>query len=115
MPYDDFRKWHSYWYGNYGGDDFEGLVRPGHAVVIDAQGIENTGFVGSNNTLKWFSRGMTGVVTNGNARDTDELILERIPVYYQVPGRRHETGPHRKWLRSTIPSSSAARWCVPAT
>jgi len=86
MPYADFRKWHSYWYGNYGGDDFEGLIRPGHAVVIDAQGIENTGFVGSNNTLKWFSRGMTGVVTNGNARDTDELILQKIPVYTKYQG-----------------------------
>ena len=66
------------------------IIRPGHAVVIDAQGIENTGFVGSNNTLNWFSRGMTGVVTNGNARDTDELILEKIPVYskYQGGGTR---------------------------
>src|SRR5512140_3861393 len=57
MPYDEFRKWHSYWYGNYGGDVFKNVVGPGHAVVIDAQGIENTGFVGSNNTLKWVSQG----------------------------------------------------------
>ena len=86
MPYDEFRKWHGYWYSNYGGDVFKNVVGPGHAVVIDAQGIENTGFVGSNNTLKWFSQGMTGVVTNGNARDTDELILERIPVYSKYQG-----------------------------
>jgi regulator of RNase E activity RraA len=33
---------------------------------------------------------MTGVVTNGNCRDTDELILEKIPVYtkYQGGGTR---------------------------
>jgi regulator of RNase E activity RraA len=41
-------------------------------------------------TLNWYSRGMTGVVTNGNCRDTDELILEKIPVYtkYQGGGTR---------------------------
>ena len=90
VPYADFKKWHSYWYGTYAPETFAQLIRPGHAVVIDAQGIENTGFVGSNNTLNWYSRGMTGVVTNGNARDTDELILEKIPVYskYQGGGTR---------------------------
>jgi regulator of RNase E activity RraA len=90
MPYEEFKKWHSHWYQTYAPETFAALIRPGHAVVIDAQGIENTGFVGSNNTLSWYSRGMTGVVTNGNCRDTDELILERIPVYsrYQGGGTR---------------------------
>jgi regulator of RNase E activity RraA len=33
---------------------------------------------------------MAGVVTNGNCRDTDEIILEKIPVYskYQGGGTR---------------------------
>lgn len=90
MPYEEFKKWHSHWYRSYAPETFSTLIRPGHAVVIDAQGIEDTGFVGSNNTLGWYSRGMTGVVTNGNCRDTDELILERIPVYtkYQGGGTR---------------------------
>jgi regulator of RNase E activity RraA len=90
MPYAEFRKWHSYWYGTYALETFRQVIKPGHALVIDAQGCENTGFVGSNNTLSWFSMGMTGLVTNGNARDTDELILERIPVYakYQGGGTR---------------------------
>lgn len=90
MPYEEFKKWHSAWYRTYAPEVFSELIKPGHALVIDAQGIENTGFVGSNNTLGWHSRGMTGVVTNGNCRDTDELILERIPVYskYQGGGTR---------------------------
>lgn len=90
MPYDQFKKWHGHWYRTYAPETFSQLIKPGHAVVIDAQGIENTGFVGSNNTLNWHSRGMTGVVTNGNCRDTDELILEKIPVYtkYQGGGTR---------------------------
>ena len=90
MPYDEFKAWHGNWYRTLAPETFAPLIKPGHAVVIDAQGIENTGFVGSNNTLNWYSRGMTGVVTNGNCRDTDELILERIPVYsrYQGGGTR---------------------------
>ncbi len=90
LPYEEFRKWHSTWYRAYAPEVFSELIKPGHALVIDAQGIENTGFVGSNNTLGWHSRGMTGVVTNGNCRDTDELILEKIPVYsrYQGGGTR---------------------------
>ncbi len=90
MPYEDFKKWHSHWYRTYAPETFAQIIRPGHAVVIDAQGIENTGFIGSNNALNWYSRGMTGVVTNGNCRDTDELILQKIPVYskYQGGGTR---------------------------
>jgi regulator of RNase E activity RraA len=90
MPYDEFKKWHGHWYGTYAPEAYVPLIKPGHAIVIDAQGIENTGFVGSNNALNWFSRGMTGVVTNGNCRDTDELIIQKIPVYskYQGGGTR---------------------------
>lgn len=90
MPYEEFKKWHSHWYRTYAPEAFVEVIKPGHALVIDAQGIENTGFVGSNNALNWYSRGMTGVVTNGNCRDTDELILQKIPVYsrYQGGGTR---------------------------
>lgn len=90
MSYEEFKKWHQDWYSTYAVPVFKQLIKPGHAVVIDAQGVENTGFVGSNNTLGWYSQGMTGVVTNGGCRDTDELILERIPVYarYQGGGTR---------------------------
>lgn len=90
MPYEEFKKWHSHWYRTYAPEAFSEIIRPGHAVVIDAQGIENTGFIGSNNALNWYSRGMTGVVTNGTCRDTDELILQGIPVYskYQGGGTR---------------------------
>jgi regulator of RNase E activity RraA len=90
MPYEEFKKWHGHWYRTYAPETFSQIIKPGHAVVIDAQGIDNTGFIGSNNALNWFSRGMTGVVTNGNCRDTDELILQKIPVYskYQGGGTR---------------------------
>ncbi len=90
MSYEEFRKWHGHWYGTYAPELFKNVLRPGTVVVIDAQGIENTGFVGSNNALGWMSRGMAGVITNGCCRDTDEIILEKIPVYskYQGGGTR---------------------------
>jgi len=90
MSYEKFREWHDHWYRNYAPELFPRVLRPGTVVVIDAQGIENTGFIGSNNALNWKSRGMSGVITNGNCRDTDELILQRIPVYskYQGGGTR---------------------------
>jgi len=86
MPYDQFRKWHDAWYRDAAPEVFSRILRPGTVVVIDAQGIENTGFVGSNNSLKWRSLGAAGVVTNGCCRDTDELILEKVPVYSACQG-----------------------------
>ncbi len=88
--YREFREWHSHWYSTYAPELFSRIIKPGHAIVIDAQGSESTGFIGSNNALNWRTRGMTGVVTNGNARDTDELIIQKIPVYskYQGGGTR---------------------------
>lgn len=89
-PYQQFREWHSNWYRNSAPELFSRILRPGTVVVIDAQGIDNTGFIGSNNALNWRTRGMAGVITNGSCRDTDELILQNIPVYsrYQGGGTR---------------------------
>ena len=63
-------------------DAWRRIVRPGDVAVIDANGIEETGFIGSNNSLGFAELGLTGFVTNGYARDTDEIIkVKRIPVY----------------------------------
>lgn len=86
MDYQEFRRWHSHWYATYAPELFARIVTPGTVVVIDAHDIENTGFIGSNNALNWKSRGMAGVVSNGNCRDTDELIIQKIPVYSKHQG-----------------------------
>lgn len=58
------------------------VAKPGDVVVIDASGIPECGFVGSNNSLGWAEKGVVGVVTNGGARDTDEIIkVKKIAVY----------------------------------
>jgi len=58
------------------------VAKRGDVVVIDAGGIPECGFIGSNNSLGWAEKGVVGVVTNGGARDTDEIIkVKKIAVY----------------------------------
>jgi 4-hydroxy-4-methyl-2-oxoglutarate aldolase len=71
----------SHWYRTYARGPLNEEIRAGDVIVIDAQGIPDTGFIGSNNALNWITRGAVGVVTNGGARDTDELIKQKVPVY----------------------------------
>jgi regulator of RNase E activity RraA len=57
-------------------------AKPGDVAVIDAGGIPECGFIGSNNSLGWAEKGVVGVVTNAGARDTDEIIkTKKIAVY----------------------------------
>lgn len=76
-----FQKFKSEQYGR-APDAWLKTARAGDVVVIDAGGIKETGFIGSNNSLGWAEKGVLGVVTNAGARDTDEIIkTHRIPVY----------------------------------
>jgi regulator of RNase E activity RraA len=89
MPTDQFRKWAGTWYGTLAPEAFAPLIRKGTVLVTDnaAGGRVDVGPVGSNNTMSWKARGCVGVVTNGTARDTDESIAERLPIYYKKTGR----------------------------
>ncbi|UCC96925.1 MAG: RraA family protein [Phycisphaerales bacterium] len=63
-------------------DAWLSVAKPGDVVVIDAGGIAECGFIGSNNSLGWAEKGVVGVVTNGGARDTDEIVkVKKIAVY----------------------------------
>jgi regulator of RNase E activity RraA len=55
--------------------------------MIDGQGDGDTGTIGSNNILSWKLRGAVGVITTGGARDTDEIIKQKVPLYFKGPGR----------------------------
>jgi regulator of RNase E activity RraA len=63
-------------------DAWLSTAKSGDIVVIDAGGIEECGFIGSNNSLGWAEKGVVGVVTNGGARDTDEIVkVKKISVF----------------------------------
>jgi 4-hydroxy-4-methyl-2-oxoglutarate aldolase len=76
-----FKKFKSEQYGR-APDAWLSTAKPDDVVVIDAGGIEECGFIGSNNSLGWAEKGVVGVVTNGGARDTDEIVkVKKISVY----------------------------------
>ena len=76
-----FKKFKSEQYGR-APDAWLAVAKPRDVVVIDAGGIPECGFIGSNNSLGWAEKGVVGAITNGGARDTDEIIkVEKISVY----------------------------------
>jgi len=75
------------WYRNRATSLFAPNIQDGDVIVIDCLTNTDVGFCGSENTFGWINRGARGVVTNGGARDTDELIKQKVPVYNQYIGR----------------------------
>jgi regulator of RNase E activity RraA len=84
---EEFQKSVARWYRERSPEPFVGLLRAGSVVVIDGHEDGDTGTIGSNNIMVWKTRGAVGVVTSGGARDTDEIIKEKIPLYFRGPGR----------------------------
>ena len=86
-PGEDFKKWESNFYSTISTEAFTQLIRPGTAIVIDDVEDMDIGSIGSNNILNWFRMGAVGVVTDAGARDTDEVGLEKVPLYLRKKGR----------------------------
>jgi 4-hydroxy-4-methyl-2-oxoglutarate aldolase len=82
-----FDEWEGQFYTKYSSEPFVDLIRKGTVLVIDDAEDADVGSIGSYNIMDWASRGCLGVVTDGCARDTDEIILEKIPLYFLGPGR----------------------------
>jgi 4-hydroxy-4-methyl-2-oxoglutarate aldolase len=61
-------------------------IEAGDFVVID-QSAANIGLMGSENSLKLYNQGARGFVTNGGVRDTDEIILEKVPFWSKHIGQ----------------------------
>jgi len=79
--------WRDNWYTNLSPEPFKALIRKGTIVVIDEEGEGDTGSIGSNNIMVWKLAGCVGVVTSNTARDTDEIVTEKIPLYLKKVGR----------------------------
>lgn len=82
--YDD---WAGNWYDKHSSEPFAELIRKGTALVIEDAIAADVGSIGSYNILDWKMRGCLGVVTSATARDSDEIIMERVPLYFKKPGR----------------------------
>jgi 4-hydroxy-4-methyl-2-oxoglutarate aldolase len=84
---EEFDKWEGEFYSQYSSEPFADLIRPGTALVIDDVEEADIGSIGSYNILEWKRRGCVGVVTDAGARDTDEITIEKVPLYLRRRGR----------------------------
>ncbi|MGC8892188.1 MAG: RraA family protein [Candidatus Saccharicenans sp.] len=87
MPAESYDRWAGDWYEKISGEVFTRLIRKGTALVIEDAAEADVGSIGSYNILEWKRLGCVGVVTSATARDTDEIIVERVPLYFKKPGR----------------------------
>ncbi len=87
METEAFDKWVGNWYNTISSEPFTQLLRKGSALVIDEAPDSDVGSIGSNNIMGWKLAGCVGVVTDATARDTDEIITEKVPLYFRKVGR----------------------------
>jgi len=87
METEAFDRWVGKTYNEVTPEPFVPLIRAGTALVFDDAPDSDVGSIGSNNIMGWKVRGCVGVVTNATARDTDEIITEKVPLYFRHPGR----------------------------
>ncbi len=84
---EEFGAWEGRFYSQYSSEAFTAIIRPGTVVVIDDVEEKDIGSIGSYNILDWYRRGAVGVVTDAAARDTDEIAVEKVPLYLRKRGR----------------------------
>jgi len=87
MAVEAYDEWAGNWYDQRSSEAYLALIRKGTALVIEDAPNADVGSIGSYNILEWQNKGCVGVVTSATARDTDEIITERVPLYFKGPGR----------------------------
>jgi len=86
-PDEDFSAWEGNFYNKYSSELFAKVIAPGSVVVLDDVEDRDIGTIGSFNILIWHRLGAVGVVTDAGARDTDEIALQKVPLYLRKKGR----------------------------
>ena len=86
-PDEDFLAWEGHFYSTYSNEAFTDVIQEGSVVVLDDVEDKDIGSIGSNNILGWYKRGAVGVVTDAGSRDTDEIAIQKIPLYLRKKGR----------------------------
>lgn len=83
----NYREWEGEFYNKYSAEPFTNIIQKGSAIMIDDDEYGDIGSIGSYNILAWFKNGAVGVVTDASARDTDEIAIEKVPLYLRKKGR----------------------------
>ena len=76
----EYGNWSATYYRDVCPYPFMAEIEDGDFVVVDQSGVD-AGLMGSENTLAGLRRGARGYVTNGGVRDTDEIILQKVPFW----------------------------------
>lgn len=82
-----FDEWEGHFYTAYSSEPFVDIIRKGTVLVFDDANDADVGSIGSYNIMDWASRGCVGVITDASARDTDEIIAVKLPLYMREVGR----------------------------
>jgi regulator of RNase E activity RraA len=78
---DAYTDWQGWYYWKICTYPWMDEIEDGDFMAIDVSGCD-VGLLGSENTLRAVKRGVRGFVLNGSGiRDTDETILQRVPVW----------------------------------
>lgn len=67
--------------------DLSPHLRAGCVIITSTSGAPECGYWGSNNSMDMQSKGVAGIVTDGSARDTDEIVLQKNNVASRGIGR----------------------------
>jgi len=84
---EDFKEWEGNFYNKFSNELFTELIKPGTVVVLDDVEEMDIGSIGSYNILAWHKAGAVGVVTDASSRDTDEIAIQKVPLYLRKKGR----------------------------
>lgn len=78
---EEYSEWSSWYYKNVCTYPWMKEIEEGDFIVLDVSGID-VGIMGSENTLTAMLNGARGFVMNGGGiRDTDEVIMQKMPVW----------------------------------
>jgi len=83
MSPEEYSEWSGWYYQNVCTYPWIDQIQPGDFIVIDQSEVD-AGLMGSNNALEGVRHGARGYVTDGGVRDTDELILEKVPFWSRM-------------------------------
>ncbi len=83
MSSEEYTEWSAWYYREV--NPITGIMdlEKGDFIVIDQSGVD-VGLIGSNSGLEGIRRGAVAYVCNGGVRDTDELILEKVPFWCKM-------------------------------
>ena len=91
MTPEEYTEWVSWYYREVCPYPWMQEIQDGDFIVLDAGGVD-AGLLGSENSLGGIHRGARGYVTSGGVRDTDEVILEKIPFWSALISQSMDQG-----------------------